>query len=177
MTPKKKFYCKVLSDIKFFNTISGSNRKPSILKIFKPRIFPVFLIRLALYLREKNLTTISRVIQLFLLFLFGLEFNLKIKIGHALFIGHTVGVVIGASEIGNRCIISGMCTIGSKEMDPLLTNSLRPKIGCNVIIGAGCRIIGGITVNNDVTIGANAVVPFDIAKPGTYVGIPARLVK
>lgn len=177
MKARKNFYFKVLSDIKFFNTISGSDKKPSILMVLKPRILPVFLIRLAIFFRDANVTPIARVIQILLLFLFGLEFNLKIKIGHALFVGHTVGVVIGASEIGSRCIISGMCTIGSKEMDPLLNNSLRPKIGRNVIIGAGSRVIGGITVHDNVTIGANAVVPFDIVKPGTYVGIPARMVQ
>jgi serine O-acetyltransferase len=177
MTLSKKFYYKVLSDIKFFNKIAGLNREVSIMMLLNPRIFPVFLIRLAIYLQELNLTPIARFIQILLLFLFGLEFNLKIKIGYAFFIGHTVGVVLGASVIGSNCVVSGMCTMGSKEMDPLLNNSLRPKIGGNVIIGAGCRIIGGINVCANVKLGANTVVPFDIREPGTYVGVPAKKVQ
>jgi serine O-acetyltransferase len=172
----EKFYYKVLSDIRFFHRISGVNKKENILMLFKPRIFPIFLIRLAIFFYEIKLTPISRFIQLLLLCFFGLEFNLKIRLGYGFFIGHPVGVVLGASVIGNHCIVSGMCSIGSKEMDPLLKISLRPKIGNNVIIGAGCRIIGGIFITNNVKLGANAVVPFDISQPGTYVGIPARRV-
>jgi serine O-acetyltransferase len=50
-----------------------------------------------------------------------------------------------------------------------------PKIGDNVFIGAGARILGGITIGDNVQIGANAVVLKDVPSGATAVGVPARI--
>jgi serine O-acetyltransferase len=52
-----------------------------------------------------------------------------------------------------------------------------PEIGDNVFIGAGARVLGGITIGNDVIIGANAVVIEDVPSGATVMGIPGRIVK
>jgi serine O-acetyltransferase len=52
-----------------------------------------------------------------------------------------------------------------------------PWIGDNVFIGAGARVLGGITLGDDAKVGANAVVLHDVAPGDTVVGIPARSIR
>lgn len=80
----------------------------------------------------------------------------------------TIGVN-GTSVIGRNCRIHEGVTIGSTN------GSLGPKLGNNVFIGTGAKIIGDVTIADDVAIGANAVVVRSILEPGTtWGGIPAR---
>ena len=72
------------------------------------------------------------------------------------------GVFIsGDSVIGRNCVIYQQVTIGSNT---LKGNSHfgSPKIGDNVLIGAGAKVIGKVTVGNNVRIGANAVIVRDV---------------
>lgn len=76
--------------------------------------------------------------------------------------------VVPSSVIGENCIIMQGVTIGADE-------SGAPKIGNNVAIGSGAKIIGGVNVADNVFIGANAVVVNDISEPRTsWGGVPAR---
>lgn len=59
-------------------------------------------------------------------------------------------------------------------MDMGFNSELRPEIGDHVVIGAGAKVLGGISVGDHVTIGANAVVLADVPRYQKVVGIPAR---
>ncbi len=78
-----------------------------------------------------------------------------------------MGIVIsGNASIGENCTIFHQVTIGVDEItDP----GAAPVIGNNVIIGAGAKIIGGITIGDHVKIGANAVVTKDVPDGATVV--------
>ena len=77
--------------------------------------------------------------------------------------------VNGTSVVGRNCRIHEGVTIGSTNGSP------GPKLGSNVFIGSGAKIIGDITIADDVAIGANAVVVKSISEPGTtWGGVPAR---
>lgn len=92
-------------------------------------------------------------------------------IGKSLFIEHGFSTIIAAKRIGNFCKIYQQVTIGySNETDA-------PTIGNNVIIYAGAKVIGGITIGDNVNIGANAVVVKDVPSNCTVVGVPAYIVK
>ena len=67
-------------------------------------------------------------------------------------------------------------TIGSKTLEMRFDLTLRPTIGDNVVLGAGCKVLGGIHLGNGVTVGANAVVLDSVEDNATVVGIPARVV-
>lgn len=55
-------------------------------------------------------------------------------------------------------------------------NVLRPTIGDNVVLGAGCKLLGGIHLGDGVTVGANAVVLESVPANATVAGIPARVI-
>lgn len=71
------------------------------------------------------------------------------------------------AKIGNNLRIHEGVTVGASGGDA-------PVIGNNVFLGTGCKVIGAISIANDVTIGANAVVVKSILEAGvTYAGVPA----
>lgn len=77
--------------------------------------------------------------------------------------------VNGTCTVGKNCRIHEGVTLGATN------GSLGPKLGNNVFIGSGAKLIGGITIADDVAIGANAVVVKSIPEPGTtWAGNPAR---
>ncbi|MFV0194106.1 serine acetyltransferase [Empedobacter falsenii] len=86
---------------------------------------------------------------------------------------HPIGIVIGKGvNIGQNCVIYQNVTIGVKSRE----DRVYPSIGNNVIISANCVIIGNITIGNNVTIGASAVVLKDIPDNSIVVGNPARII-
>ncbi len=91
---------------------------------------------------------------------FGFDISYRTTIGKGLYIGHFGGVVIhGDAEIGENCNLSQGITIG------VLVRGQKtgvPKIGNRVFIGPGATILGGITIGDDVLIGAHAIVTFDV---------------
>lgn len=93
------------------------------------------------------------------------------EIGGGLFIQHGFSTMVAAKSIGENCWINQQVTIGYKGMgDP-------PVIGDNVMITCGAKVLGNITVGNNVTIGANAVVVKDVEEGATMVGVPAKRIK
>jgi serine O-acetyltransferase len=92
-------------------------------------------------------------------------------IGPGFIITHSVGVIINSQvRAGKNLTVHHGVTIGSEK-------NKSPILGDNVFIGAGAKVIGGITVGSDVKIGANAVVTKDVPDGATVVGIPAKIVR
>lgn len=100
---------------------------------------------------------------------YGLEIVVGADIGPGLYIAHPVGVVIAPERMGANCSVIANVTIGMRNEWEF------PIIGDRVFMGAGARVLGGITIGNDAVIGANAVVVNDIPVGATAVGIPARI--
>ena len=108
-------------------------------------------------------------------FLSGIEIHPGAKIGRRLVIDHGSGVVIGeTAEIGDDVLIYHGVTLGGKTLDPVKRH---PTVGNRVILGAGAKLIGNITIGDDCRVGANAVVTKDMPAGSTAVGANARLVK
>jgi serine O-acetyltransferase len=84
--------------------------------------------------------------------------------------------VIGAWRIGSNVTIFQGVTLGAKELDMGFDCGRRPEVGNNVVLGAGCKILGGIHIGDNVTVGANSVVVDSVEANSTVVGIPARKV-
>ncbi|HEY7268480.1 MAG TPA: hypothetical protein VH951_01515, partial [Dehalococcoidia bacterium] len=102
---------------------------------------------------------------------YGLDIVSSVPIGPGLYIPHPVGTVVMAVSLGAHChLISGV-TIGMRTVQAF------PRIGDNVTISAGARVLGDIYVGDGATIGANAVVITNVPDGATMVGAPAQPTK
>jgi serine O-acetyltransferase len=98
----------------------------------------------------------------------GIEIHPGAKIGKRLVIDHGMGVVIGETAVvGDDCIIYHGVTLGGTSISPVKRH---PTIGNRVLIGAGAKVLGPITVGHNSKIGANAVVTKDVPEGKTIVG-------
>lgn len=105
----------------------------------------------------------------------GISIGSRASIGRRFSIEHHGCIVIhGATVIGDDCLIRHGVTLGNSGGDDL---SGAPRIGSRVQIGAGAKVLGGITVGDDVIIGANAVVVRDVPEKSVVGGVPARILK
>jgi serine O-acetyltransferase len=103
---------------------------------------------------------------------FKLGFSIPLNVfGPGLSIAHYGTIVVNAAaKVGKNCRIHEGVNIGATN-----GSSSAPQIGDNVFIGTGAKIIGDISIANDVAIGANAVVVKSITESGvTYGGVPAK---
>lgn len=108
-------------------------------------------------------------------FLTGIEIHPAAKLGRRLVIDHGMGVVIGeTAEIGDDCYLYHQVTLGVART---MGGKRHPTIGNNVIIGAGAKVLGPISVGDNARVGSNAVVVDAVPADTTVVGIPARPVE
>ena len=96
-------------------------------------------------------------------------------IGRRFFIDHGAGVVIGeTAEIGDDVTMYHGVTLGGTSWSP---GKRHPTVQDGVLIGAGAKILGPITIGRGVRIGANSVVIEDVPPGMTVVGIPGKVVR
>ncbi|MEM8861199.1 MAG: hypothetical protein AAGD96_22975 [Chloroflexota bacterium] len=103
-----------------------------------------------------------------------IEVASRTRIEGGLMFPHPNDIIIGAISLGRNCTILNSTTLGASVPDPGFDLTLRPEVGDNVTIGAGARVLGGIRLDNGVTVGANAVVLEDVAAMITVAGVPAK---
>ncbi len=107
-------------------------------------------------------------------FLTGIEIHPGARIGRRFFIDHGLGVVIGeTAEVGDDCTLYQGVTLGGTSWQ---REKRHPTLGNNVVVGAGAKVLGPITVGDGARIGSNSVVVKDVPAGATVVGIPGRLV-
>jgi len=105
----------------------------------------------------------------------GIEIHPGARIGRRFFIDHGMGVVIGeTAEIGDDCTIYHGVTLGGTTWNK---GKRHPTLKDGVVIGAGAKVLGPITIGEQAKIGSNAVVVKDVPPRATAIGIPARLVE
>lgn len=108
-------------------------------------------------------------------FLTGIEIHPGATIGRRFFIDHGMGVVIGeTAEIGDDCTLYHGVTLGGTTWEK---GKRHPTLENGVVIGAGAKVLGPITVGANARIGSNAVVVRDVPANATVVGIPGRVVQ
>jgi serine O-acetyltransferase len=104
----------------------------------------------------------------------GIEIHPGAKIGRRFFIDHGMGVVIGeTAEIGDDCTLYHGVTLGGTTWRK---EKRHPTLGNNVVVGAGAKILGPITVGDNARVGSNSVVVKDVPAGATVVGIPGRVI-
>ena len=121
-----------------------------------PGLHAVWGYRIAHFLWQVKLKLAARIYSNWIRAVTGIEIHPAAKIGRRFFIDHGMGVVIGATAIvGDDVMIYHDVTLGARTGG---SGKRHPTIGNNVVIGAGARVIGDISVGNGVKIAANMVV-------------------
>jgi serine O-acetyltransferase len=104
----------------------------------------------------------------------GIEIHPGARIGSGVFIDHGMGVVIGETAvIGDHCLLYQGVTLGGTGKQH---GKRHPTLKENVVVGAGAKVLGAITVGANTRIGAGSVLLRDVASDSTVVGIPGRVI-
>ena len=104
----------------------------------------------------------------------GIEIHPGATIGQRFFIDHGMGVVIGeTAEIGDDCTLYHGVTLGGTSWK---AGKRHPTLLNNVVVGAGAKVLGPITLAEGVRIGSNAVVTKSVGQDSTVVGVPGRVI-
>lgn len=144
--------------------------------LFHPRFLPILIIRMSSYFYSISLLKWLSFILVWLnCILFGIEVTPKCRIGKGLLIPHTNGVIIGAKYIGENVTIFQGVTIGAKFADFSFDPNSRPIIEENVIIGAGAKVLGGISLGSGSKVAPNSLVIESVPSNRLVMGVPAKL--
>jgi serine O-acetyltransferase len=140
-----------------------------------PGVHALILHRLAHFLWSIKLKLIARIFSHLARILTGIEIHPGAQIGRRFFIDHGMGIVIGETAIiGDDCTLYHGVTLGGTTWKK---GKRHPTLKDNVVIGAGAKVLGPITLGNNSKVGSNAVVVTDIPNDSTAVGIPAKIIK
>ena len=135
----------------------------------------VIFYRLTHFIWRYKLYWLARFISTFARWLTGIEIHPGAVIGRRFFIDHGMGVVIGETAIiGDDCMLYHGVTLGGTSWDKVKRH---PTLKNGVVIGAGAKILGPITLGENVRVGSNSVVVMSIDDNETVVGIPGRIVR
>jgi len=160
--------------------LEGKRTAPSLRRflgrLLHPRFLPIVLCRASRAALLSRIPVVPELLTYLNIVLFGLEVTPRCQIGPGIFFPHPSGTVVGAWRIGDNVTILQGVTLGAKQMDLHFDFTLRPEIGDDVTLGAGSKILGGIHIGRNVTVGANSVVIDSVEPNCTVVGIPARKV-
>ena len=131
--------------------------------------------RLAHWLWGIRLRWLARLISHLGRFLTGIEIHPGAQIGRRFFIDHGMGVVIGeTAEIGDDCTFYHGVTLGGTSWNK---GKRHPTLGNGVVLGAGAKVLGPITIGDGARVGSNAVVVKSVPPGATAIGIPAHIVE
>jgi len=139
-------------------------------------VWPMLLFRLRVYLYDNKIPILPYLCDRISTVLWGCTFGRYVTIGERLVIAHGQVVIDGRVVIGDDVAISPWVTIGLSGSRKYGFDKRGPIIGNRVFIGTGAKVLGPITIGDDVRIGANAVVLDDVPSGCTVVGAPARIV-
>jgi serine O-acetyltransferase len=137
-----------------------------------PGVHAVWLYRLAHVLWASDHPLLARIVSHVARFLTGVEIHPGADVGDRLFIDHGMGTVVGeTAEIGDGVLLYHGVTLGGKSMR---REKRHPTLEDGVTVCADATLVGPITIGENATVGAGAVVVDDVPPETTVVGNPAR---
>ena len=155
------------------------DKDPAATNIFEvllcyPGLHALIAYRFAHRLHKWHIPLIPRIISYITRIITGIEIHPGARIGRRFFIDHGEGVVIGeTTTIGDDVLIYQQVTLGGTGKEH---GKRHPSLGNNVIVGAGAKILGNISIGDYVRVGAGSVVVEDVPEYSTVVGVPGRIV-
>ncbi|MDQ6953944.1 MAG: serine O-acetyltransferase [Mariprofundaceae bacterium] len=139
-----------------------------------PGLHAIWIYRVAHACWQRDLCWLGRFISHIGRWLTGIEIHPGATIGKRFFIDHGMGIVIGeTTEIGDGVTLYHGVTLGGTTWQK---EKRHPTLEDGVIVGAGAKVLGAITIGQQSRIGANSVVLKDIPEHSTVIGIPGMVV-
>ena len=139
-----------------------------------PGLHAIWFYRLSHWLWTHKLKLLARWFSHLMRALTGIEIHPGARIGENLFIDHGMGVVIGeTAEVGSCVTIYHGVTLGGTSLNK---GKRHPTLEDNVVVGAGAKVLGAITIGANSRIGANAVVVKSVPPNSVVVGVPGQVV-
>ncbi|MBX3624952.1 MAG: serine acetyltransferase [Rhizobacter sp.] len=121
---------------------------------------------------RKPLSLLYKIAYKFVQILTGIDLPCEVEVGRNFVIDHFGGIIVsGYAKFGDNCRLRHDVCVGLRHTE----EPVAPVIGSNVDIGAGAKILGAITIGDNVLIGANAVVITDVPSNSIAVGVPAKI--
>jgi serine O-acetyltransferase len=126
-------------------------------------------------LHKMSVPFLPRFLSQFGKWITGIEIHPGAEIGKGFFIDHGMGVVIGETTIiGENVTLFQGVTLGGTGKEK---GKRHPTLKNNIVVGTGAKILGNITIGDNVMVGANAVVVRDVPEDSTVVGVPGRVTR
>jgi len=139
-----------------------------------PGLHAVWGHRISHWLWKHNLRLLARWVSQIMRSLTGIEIHPGATIGQRLFIDHGMGVVIGeTAEVGNCVTLYHGVTLGGTSLNK---GKRHPTLEDDVVVGAGAKVLGAITIGANSRVGANAVVVKEVPPNSVVVGVPGQVV-
>jgi len=139
-----------------------------------PGVWAIANYRVAHWFYQKGFKLLARFIMGLNQLITHIDIHPAATIGRRVFIDHGIGVVIGETAIvGDDVLIYQGVTLGGVSLQK---GKRHPTVERGVVIGAGAKVLGNITIGADSKIGANSVVVRSVPPESTAVGIPAKVV-
>ncbi len=139
-----------------------------------PGIHAVWFHRVSHCLWNHGFFWLARFLSHLVRWLTGIEIHPGAQLGRRIFIDHGLGVVIGETAIiGDDCTLYHGVTLGGTSWQK---GKRHPTLGSGVVVGAGAKILGPVTVGDNARIGSNSVVLKNVPAGATVVGIPGHVI-
>ena len=139
-----------------------------------PGLHALALHRLSNRLWRLEVPLLPRLISQLGRWITGIEIHPGARIGKGVFIDHGMGVVIGETAVvGDNCLLYQGVTLGGTGK---VHGKRHPTLENNVVVGAGAKVLGAITVGANTRIGAGSVLLRNVAPDSNVVGLPGRVI-
>lgn len=160
--------------IKAYKNCDPSARNGLEIVLLYPGVRATFFHRIAHFLHQYKIPFFPRLIAEISRWLTGIEIHPAAVLGKNVVIDHGMGTVIGETAIiGDNVLIYHGVTLGSTQ---LKKGKRHPTIESGVVLGAGSKILGNITIGKNVHVGANSVVLNSVPHDTNVAGIPAKVI-
>lgn len=168
------FWRSVRDDIQTVLELDPAARSKVEVALTYPGLHALWTHRMAHGLWKRDMKLLAKLLSQFSRWMTGIEIHPGAVLGERVFIDHGFGIVIGETAvIGNDVTIYQGVTLGGTGKEK---GKRHPTIGNDVLISAGAKVLGNITIGDCVKIGASSVVLKDVPSDSTVVGIPGRVV-
>ena len=155
------------------------DRDPACVRFIQPLLFfkgyqAVQAYRIGHWLWENNRRDLAYFVQMRVSEVFGVDIHPAARVGRGIMMDHAHSIVIGETAVvGDNVSMLHSVTLGGTGKED---GDRHPKIGDGVMIGAGAKVLGNITVGHCSRIAAGSVVLHDVPPNTTVAGVPARVV-